>query len=68
MKRLTLNAMTQDTSKIHEYGAYALFNAMGVPASKTGWARVYVNGVDRGLYLNVEQPDEVFASKRFKDK
>jgi hypothetical protein len=67
LRRLTLNAMTQDTSKIHEYGAYALFNAMGIPASKTGWARVYVNGVDRGLYLNVEQPDENFASKRFKD-
>jgi spore coat protein CotH len=67
LKRLTLNAMTQDTSKIHEYGAYALFNAMGVPASKTGWARVYVNGVDRGLYLNLEHPDENFAGKRFKD-
>jgi hypothetical protein len=67
MRRLTLNALTQDGSKIHEYGAYALFNAMGVPASKTGWARVYVNGVDRGLYLSVEQPDENFAAKRFKD-
>jgi hypothetical protein len=66
-RRLTLNAMTQDGSKVHEYGAYALFNAMGLPASKTGWARVYVNGVDRGLYLNVEQPDENFMSKKFKD-
>jgi hypothetical protein len=66
-RRLTLNALTQDGSKIHEYGAYALFNAMGVPASKTGWARVYVNDVDRGLYLNVEQPDENFMAKRFKD-
>lgn len=66
-RRLTLNAMTQDGSKIHEYGAYSLFNAMGVPASKTGWARVYVNGLDKGLYANVEQPDENFAGKRFKD-
>jgi spore coat protein CotH len=67
LRRLTLNALTQDGSKIHEYGAYALFNAMGVPASKTGWARVYVNGDDRGLYINVEQPDENFAAKRFRD-
>ena len=67
LRRLTLNALTQDGSKIHEYGAYALFNAMGVPASKTGWARVYVNGVDKGLYLNVEQPDENFMAKKFKD-
>ena len=67
IRRLTLNALTQDGSKLHEYGAYALFNAMGVPSSKTGWARVYVNGVDRGLYINVEQPDENFMAKRFKD-
>jgi spore coat protein CotH len=67
LRRLTLNAMTQDGSKVHEYGAYALFNAMGLPASKTGWARLYINGVDRGLYLNVEQPDENFMAKRFKD-
>jgi hypothetical protein len=40
---------------------------MGIPASKTGWARVYVNGLDKGLYVNVEQPDENFAAKRFKD-
>jgi spore coat protein CotH len=67
VRRLTLNALTQDSSKLHEYGAYALFNAMGVPASKTGWARVYVNGEDRGLYINIEQPDENFAAKRFRD-
>lgn len=66
-RRLTLNAMTQDTSKIHEFGAYALFNAMGVPASKTGWANVYVNGKNKGLYVSVEQPDQNFAAKRFKD-
>jgi spore coat protein CotH len=64
---MTLNAMQQDGSKLHEFGAYALFNAMGLPASKTGWARVYINGVDKGLYLNVETIDDIFISKRFKD-
>jgi len=67
LRRLTLNALIQDNSKIHEYGAYTLFNAMGVPASKTGWARLYINGVDKGLYVNVEQPDRIFMEKRFKD-
>lgn len=67
LRRMTLNAMTQDSSKVHEFGAYALFNAMGVPASKTGWAKVLVNGASRGLYVNVEQPDQIFISKRFKD-
>lgn len=59
--------MTQDGSKLHEFGAYALFNAMGVQASKTGWARVYVNGIDKGMYVNVETPDENFMARRFKD-
>ena len=67
LRRLTLNGLVQDNSKIHEFGAYNLFNAMGIPASKTGWARLYINGVDRGLFVNVEQPDQVFMAKRFKD-
>jgi spore coat protein CotH len=67
LRRLTLNGLVQDNSKIHEFGAYNLFNAMGIPASKTGWARLYINGVDRGLYVNVEQPDQAFMAKRFKD-
>jgi hypothetical protein len=40
---------------------------MGVPSSKTGWAKVLVNGASKGLYVNVEQPDQIFMSKRFRD-
>ena len=67
LRRMTLNAMTQDTSKVHEFGSYALFNAMGVPTSRTGWAKVLVNGANKGLYVNIEQPDQVFMSSRFRD-
>jgi len=67
LRRMTLNAMTQDSSKVHEYAAYTLFNAMGLPAEKTGWAHVYVNGIDKGLYVNIETPDQVFMQTRFKD-
>ena len=67
LRRLTLTALTQDGRKTHEYGAYALLNAVGLPAAHPGSARVYVNGVDRGLYANIEQPDENFMAKRFKD-
>jgi spore coat protein CotH len=67
LKNMTLNSMQQDGSKLHEFGAYRLFNAMGVPASKTGWARLYINGEDKGLYINVENVDDIFISKRLKD-
>jgi spore coat protein CotH len=65
LKDMTLNAMTQDTSLVHEAAAYQFYNWMGIPASKTGYAKVYVNGVFKGLYLNIETPDDIFLSKRF---
>lgn len=65
LKAMTLNSMTQDTSMIHEAAAYSFYNSMGIPASKTGYAKVYVNGTLKGLYLNVETPDDIFLSKRF---
>lgn len=67
LKHMTLNAMTQDTSMIHEATSYRLYNLMGVPAPKTGYAKVFVNGKYKALYLNVETYDDVFLSKRFAD-
>ena len=42
---------------MREYMAYKLFRDAGSPASRVAYARVYVNDVDFGLYLNVETPD-----------
>ena len=67
LKNMTLNAMTQDESKLHEFSAYKLFNAMSVQAPRTGWAALKINGVSRGLYLNVESYDDIFIGSRFKD-
>jgi len=65
MKKLTLNNMVQDPSYITETISYELFRAMGVPASRTGYAVVSVNGADYGLHLNVETPDKLMFSKWF---
>ena len=67
LKNMTLNSMTQDTSLIHEVSSYRLFNEMGVVAPKTGWAEVFVNGTSKGIYANIETPDDIFLSTRFKD-
>jgi len=67
LKNMTLHSMTQDNSLVHEFGAYKLYNSMGVVAPNTGWAEVFVNGKSKGVYLNVETPDDIFLSKRFKD-
>jgi spore coat protein CotH len=67
LKNMTLHSLTQDNSLVHEFGAYKLYNSMGVVAPNTGWAEVFVNGKSKGVYLNVETPDDILLSKRFKD-
>lgn len=59
LKKFTLNNMVQDGTKVHEVLAYEVFRSMGVAAPRTGYARVTINGVYYGIYLNVETMDSV---------
>lgn len=65
LKKLTLNNMVQDGSMLHESLVYPAFRAAGVPAPHTGYAYVYVNGIDYGMHLNVETMDDLALEKRF---
>lgn len=65
LKRLTLNNMVQDASMVHEAISYAAFRALGLPASRLGYAWVRVNGEDYGLYTNVETLDEISLPQWF---
>ena len=66
LKRMTLNNMAQDPSFIHEATAYKLYRAAGVPAPRTGYSKVKVEGASMGLYLNIESVDQVFAARWYK--
>ncbi len=72
MNSLTLNAMTTDESKIHEYTAYKLYNAMGVPAPRVGYAKVTViiggRSYDKGLFAIIEPYDDAFLESRFQTR
>jgi len=59
LKKFTLNNMVQDGSMVREVLAYRVFRSMGVAAPRTGYARVTINGVPFGTYLNVETMDDV---------
>ncbi|MCA9560311.1 MAG: CotH kinase family protein, partial [Myxococcales bacterium] len=63
LKKLTLNNMVQDPSKLHEWTAYTLFRAMGVPAPRVGYAWVRLNGEGYGLYAHVETIDDVMLDR-----
>lgn len=65
LKNLTLNNMVQDPSMVHETLAYAAFRAAGVPAPRTGYADVRVNGEEFGMHLNLETLDDVALERLF---
>ncbi|HVQ58737.1 MAG TPA: CotH kinase family protein [Solirubrobacterales bacterium] len=65
LKKMTLNNMKQDASMLHENLAYRSFRAAGVPSSRSGYAWVRLNGEPLGMYLNVEDLDDVSLEKRF---
>jgi hypothetical protein len=67
LQKLTLNAMVQDASYVHESLAYDLFRAAGVPAPRTAWTELFVNGELYGLMLVVETVDDQFLKRWFAD-
>ncbi len=65
LHKMTLNNMVQDPSMVHETLAYAAFRANGVAASRTGYDYVRLNGHDIGVYLDLENLDDIALAKIF---
>ena len=53
LKSMTLNNIVQDESMIHETLGYEILRAADIPAPRTGFAYVRVNGKRYGLYLGL---------------
>jgi CotH kinase protein len=64
-KSMTLNNMVQDDSKINEVVGAQAYAAVGVVASRAAYATVKINGVDYGLYANIETLDDVMLDATF---
>jgi spore coat protein CotH len=64
---VVLRNNTQDPSSLHERLAMRVFARMGLPASRTAHARLFVNGQFVGLYLIVESIDKRFLTRQFKE-
>jgi hypothetical protein len=67
LETISLNNSVVDCSYIKEHIGYALFEAAGVPASRTGLAQVSVNGAPYGLYTIIEVPDDRFLRRHYDD-
>lgn len=62
LERDVMNLMAEwnDPTLCRQYLAYDLFNRAGLPSPLAWFARLYVNDVYMGLYLDVEEVDEQF--------
>lgn len=67
VEKLNLNGEHNDPSIIRSKLSFDLFRDLGITASRTSHARVYINGGYYGVYVSVEHVDENFLAKRFAD-
>jgi len=67
LESLTLNNEVVDCSYLKEPVSYRVFRGLGLPAPRTSFAHVTVNGMDYGLYVVIETPDDRFLSRVYDD-
>jgi spore coat protein CotH len=67
LESLSLNNMIQDCSGVREALAYAAYGQLGLPTSRTGFAQLFVNGLDYGLMLVLETQDDRWLKRNFVD-
>lgn len=65
LEQLKLKNSYSDPGFLHEALGTWLLRRAGVPASRTGWARVSVNGAYVGLYVVMESVDDRFLERHF---
>ena len=65
LKKLTVNNIRQDPTGVHQFLGYELFRAADIPGSRSGFARVSINGEDKYLYALVESADNSELLRRW---
>jgi hypothetical protein len=68
MKKINLHAMMNDNSMMRECLAYNLYRQVGLKVPRCAHAKVFINNVYQGLYLQVEYIDSRFLKHHFDDK
>lgn len=63
MKMFTFNNGRHDPTFTHEYITYLLYREFGLPAPRSGWARLFINDEFYGLYVHVESQDNRWLAR-----
>jgi spore coat protein CotH len=67
LRKIHLNNAVQDPSYLSEILGNELFRASGIPAPRTGFARVELNGRDLGLHVLIEGITRDFVERHFEN-
>ena len=67
LRRLVVNAMVEDETRLRETLGYQLYRRLGVPAPRTGYATVTLDGQKPRVALLVEPIDEQLLAKQTGD-
>lgn len=65
LDELKLDNSSQDVGYLDEYVATTIMRRAGVPAARTGWARVTVNGAPAGFFVVLESIDDRYVERWF---
>lgn len=65
IKDFNLNGEHNDPSLIRAALSWDLISDFGIPGSRFGYSRLYVNGTYMGLYLNLEHINDDFLDRTF---
>jgi hypothetical protein len=58
------NGVVLDPTRNRDHLSYGLAREAGLLAPRVGWAQVFCNGVDYGLYILIEKHDDEFIDHR----
>ena len=65
IKKLNLQNCFKDPSMMRDVMSYRMMRHMGIPAPRTSYARVYLNGTYWGVYVLTEQVNKGFLKNHF---
>lgn len=65
LQKLNLNGEHNDPSIMRARLCWEMAEQFGVTSTQTAHVRLYINGVYKGLYLNVEHIDDTFLERQF---
>jgi hypothetical protein len=67
LEQLKLDNSSQDPAFLNERIATRMLRDAGIPAARTGWVRLRVNGTPVGFFVLMEPIDDRFIARNFED-